>query len=230
MATQLFDRQEVRRLVEQEQAALVEVLPREPYEQAHLPGALHIPLRDLEQRAPERLDGGLPVIVYCADHLCDMSPRAAVQLERLGFRRVYDYVPGKADWLAAGMPREGTSAHRTRAADAADPDAPTCTADEPVHDVLAALDGAGRRVGVVVGDDQVVVGLLAHEDAASHIDGLVEDAMRPGPTTVRADQPLGPLKERMEDSGAVALPVTDPEGRLIGLLEREHIDRAGDGR
>ena len=32
-----------------------------------------------------------------------MSPRAAVRLRQLGFRRVYDYAGGKNDWLAAGL-------------------------------------------------------------------------------------------------------------------------------
>ncbi|MFF5019711.1 rhodanese-like domain-containing protein [Streptomyces sp. NPDC001165] len=110
MPTRVMDRQKVRRLVEEEQAQLVEVLPREEYEQAHLPGAVHLWLRDLDREARNRLDPNRPVVVYCWDWLCDMSPRAAAQLEQLGFRQVYDYVPGKADWLAAGLPTEGPAA------------------------------------------------------------------------------------------------------------------------
>ncbi len=33
-----------------------------------------------------------------------MSPRAAARLETLGFDDVYDYVSGKSDWMAAGLP------------------------------------------------------------------------------------------------------------------------------
>ena len=33
-----------------------------------------------------------------------MSPRAEW---RLGFTKAYDYVTGKTDWFAAGLPREG---------------------------------------------------------------------------------------------------------------------------
>jgi hypothetical protein len=36
-----------------------------------------------------------------------MSPRAAWRLEGLDFERIYDYVPGTADWFARGLPREG---------------------------------------------------------------------------------------------------------------------------
>jgi len=39
-----------------------------------------------------------------------MSPRATWRLEGLGFERVYYYLPGKADWFANGLPKEGTLA------------------------------------------------------------------------------------------------------------------------
>ena len=38
-----------------------------------------------------------------------MSPRAAWRLEATGFGPVYDYMEGKADWLAADLPFEGTA-------------------------------------------------------------------------------------------------------------------------
>src|SRR5215475_1335191 len=38
-----------------------------------------------------------------------MSPRAAWRLEAAGFGPVYDYAVGKADWLAADLPFEGTA-------------------------------------------------------------------------------------------------------------------------
>ncbi|HEV8275933.1 MAG TPA: rhodanese-like domain-containing protein [Streptosporangiaceae bacterium] len=38
-----------------------------------------------------------------------MSPRAAWRLEAAGFGPVYDYAAGKADWLAADLPFEGSA-------------------------------------------------------------------------------------------------------------------------
>jgi hypothetical protein len=38
-----------------------------------------------------------------------MSPRAAWRLEAAGFDPVYDYVAGKAGWLAADLPFEDTA-------------------------------------------------------------------------------------------------------------------------
>ncbi|MFI2205610.1 CBS domain-containing protein [Streptomyces sp. NPDC020192] len=226
MSVRLFDRQEVFRLVEQDMAQLVEVLPSEPYEQAHLPGALRIGLRELDARARERLDPGRPVVVYCADALCDLSPRAAARLRQLGFGQVYDYAPGKADWLAAGLPREGWAAATALAGDVADRDALMCTVDQPLDDAVDTLDDIGHRYAVVVDGEEVVVGLLDREDARAGGGGAVGDVLRPGPTTVRADAPLGPLLARMVRSGTEVVPVTDPEGRFIGLLEREPLERA----
>lgn len=61
-----IDRDEVRRVV-QEGAALVEVLPVKEYEEDHLPGAISLPLRRLEEEAVTLLDPTRPVIVYCWD-------------------------------------------------------------------------------------------------------------------------------------------------------------------
>ena len=59
---------EVRELLEKG-AQLVEVLPREEYEEEHLPGAVSIPLKELDREATAGLDRDAPVIVYCHDYL-----------------------------------------------------------------------------------------------------------------------------------------------------------------
>jgi rhodanese-related sulfurtransferase len=62
-----IDRRELRRLLAEEQAQLVEVLPPEEYEEEHLPGAVGIPLKLLDRETTARLDRGRPVVVYCYD-------------------------------------------------------------------------------------------------------------------------------------------------------------------
>lgn len=58
-------RQEVRELVVAG-AQLVEVLPADEYRWAHLPGAVNLPLKELDARI-HQLDRSRPVIVYCHD-------------------------------------------------------------------------------------------------------------------------------------------------------------------
>jgi phage shock protein E len=61
-----IDREELQGLLDQG-AQLVEVLPKEEYEEEHLPGATNIPLRKIDSQARELLDPERPVIVYCWD-------------------------------------------------------------------------------------------------------------------------------------------------------------------
>lgn len=48
-------------------AQLVEVLPAAEYAEMHLPGALSLPLKQLNRQTAAQLDRERPVIVYCAD-------------------------------------------------------------------------------------------------------------------------------------------------------------------
>ena len=66
MPTAIF-REEVRALLG-EGAQLVDVLLREEYEDEHLPGAISIPLKELNQQTTARLKRDGPIIVYCHDY------------------------------------------------------------------------------------------------------------------------------------------------------------------
>jgi rhodanese-related sulfurtransferase len=50
-------------------AQLLEVLPRAEYEEEHLVGAVHLPLKSLTRPSAGVLDMTRPVIVYCHDGL-----------------------------------------------------------------------------------------------------------------------------------------------------------------
>jgi rhodanese-related sulfurtransferase len=62
-----IDRDEVQRLLDEEQGQLVEVLPPDEYEDEHLPGAINIPLKALDRETTRQLDRKRPVMVYCYD-------------------------------------------------------------------------------------------------------------------------------------------------------------------
>ena len=65
---QKIERIDVESLVE-EGGQLVEVLPREEYEEFHLPGAINIPLKEFDRGALAQLRKDLPIITYCSDSL-----------------------------------------------------------------------------------------------------------------------------------------------------------------
>ncbi|MGQ0848932.1 MAG: rhodanese-like domain-containing protein [Actinomycetota bacterium] len=64
-----IDRDEVLRLIEHENAQIVDVLPETEYTEAHLPGAVNIPLKKLTAETASPLDPTRPVILYCHDGL-----------------------------------------------------------------------------------------------------------------------------------------------------------------
>ena len=57
-------RDEVQRLIRDEQAQLIEVLPQPEYESEHIEGAINIPLKELDHETTSGLDKDRPVIVY----------------------------------------------------------------------------------------------------------------------------------------------------------------------
>jgi rhodanese-related sulfurtransferase len=63
-----IDRGELQRLLAEEEAQLIEVLPAAEYEDEHLPGAINIPLKELDRETTALLDRGRPVIAYCYDY------------------------------------------------------------------------------------------------------------------------------------------------------------------
>ena len=62
----LIGREDVQRLVAAG-AQLVEVLPEAEFDEQHLPGAIHVPLRKIDAGVRARLDAGRAVVVYCWD-------------------------------------------------------------------------------------------------------------------------------------------------------------------
>jgi rhodanese-related sulfurtransferase len=64
----MIELEEVQRLVEEEEAQLLDVMSREKYEESHLPGAINISLKELDAESAARLDRSRPVITYCFDY------------------------------------------------------------------------------------------------------------------------------------------------------------------
>jgi rhodanese-related sulfurtransferase len=66
MPHEVHERAEVQGLIGRG-VQVVEVLGPEEFEEDHLPGAINIPLRELETQAGRLLDRNRPVLVYCTD-------------------------------------------------------------------------------------------------------------------------------------------------------------------
>jgi predicted transcriptional regulator len=144
---------------------------------------------------------------------------------------VYDYVGGKLDWLAAGLPSEGTNATRPRAGALARRDVPTCGLGEPIRAVRERVAAAGWNACVVVNEQRVVMGLLRAEELQKGQDERAERVMRPGPSTFRPHVPTDDVVKFMVAHDLPNSPITTSDGKLIGLLRREDVtDSKNEGR
>jgi len=94
-------------LLERARDGLVTVLdvrPNEEYAAGHLPGAVNVPLQDLESHLKD-LDPEHEVVAYCRGPHCILAFDAVAKLRKKGFKalRLEDGFP---EWKAAGMPVE----------------------------------------------------------------------------------------------------------------------------
>jgi len=150
-----------------------------------------------------------------------MSARAAWRLETLGFTRVYRYRPGKANWLANGLPSEGTQANVPRAGQVTRADVPTCRLGERIGDVRQRVTATGWDMCLVVTDDNVVLGRLRGKALQAEPTARVDDVMEEGPTTIRPDTLLADIVPSMQQRHVESIVVTTPDGRLIGVMFRQ---------
>ncbi|RBY93252.1 rhodanese-like domain-containing protein [Blastococcus sp. TF02A-30] len=75
----------------------------EAWAQGHVPGAVHLPGRELAARAEGELDRSVPVVTYCWGPGCNGATRAALALALLGFR-VREMIGGFEYWAREGLP------------------------------------------------------------------------------------------------------------------------------
>jgi len=80
---------------------ILDVRPEDEFALGHLPGALNIPLRVLEERLGE-IEPKQEVVAYCRGPYCVLSYEAVALLRTRGFkaRRLQDGLP---EWRAAGF-------------------------------------------------------------------------------------------------------------------------------
>ena len=111
---------------------LIDSRSRESWDQGHIPGAVHLPTREIARRAADQsisglIPSGLPCVTYCWGPGCNGATRAALELARLGFP-VKELIGGFEYWVREGFAYESRWGRREPAIDplAAPADAAAC--------------------------------------------------------------------------------------------------------
>jgi len=96
-----------------------------------------------------------------------------------------------------------------------------------LKDRLGAVRDRVRALGwdsvVVVTDDRVVVGLLRSKELDRDPNLLIEQAMRPGPSTFRPFVAAHEMAHFMVEHKLESSPITTSDGRLVGLLLQKDV-------
>jgi len=112
------------------------------------------------------------------------------------------------------------------AGDIAHRDVPTCTLDDRLRDVRERVRAAAWETCIVVNEQRVGLGRLGRKAIASDADSSIKAAMTPGPSTVRPSISADALLERLRTRKLTSTLVTTPDGRLVGLVRRDELERA----
>ncbi|MGN6218062.1 MAG: rhodanese-like domain-containing protein [Microbacterium sp.] len=86
-----------------EDFVLVDVRGDEAWAQGRVQGAVHIPYRDIAERAPQEIPAGTPVVVYCWSPGCNAGAKGAVEFAKLGYS-VREMIGGYEYWVREGQP------------------------------------------------------------------------------------------------------------------------------
>jgi rhodanese-related sulfurtransferase len=186
--------------------------------------AINIPIEKLAEQAPSRLDKDRPVLVYCYDALCDLSPRAAWLLDWMGFRDISNYVASKVDWIGAGLPFDGARAEGPHLATLADPNVPTCGVDEKVADIRDRL--GDWELCLVLNEQRVVLGAVNADALAAEPDRPVAAVMQDAPPTYRPHVMPAEIKKQLKKSPLPWLLITKLDGTLVGAARIDDIRAA----
>jgi rhodanese-related sulfurtransferase len=100
-----------------EQFVLVDVRSDEAWAQGRVPGAVHMPYREIAARAPQEIDPSTPVVVYCWSPGCNAGAKGAVEFAKLGYS-VREMIGGYEYWVREGQPIENDEGPLPRVFDA----------------------------------------------------------------------------------------------------------------
>jgi rhodanese-related sulfurtransferase len=93
-------------MINRDKLKLIDVLSEKDYKSGHIPGAINLPIDNLETLAKEHLEKSDTIVVYCGGYDCQASTRATKRLLEMGYEKTLDFKAGKRGWVHAGLELE----------------------------------------------------------------------------------------------------------------------------
>jgi Mg/Co/Ni transporter MgtE len=105
-------------------------------------------------------------------------------------------------------------------------DVVTCGLDDQVGEVRNRVVASPYGFAFVVSPSRILLGRLRSAAFEGNPELTAEAVMEPGPSTIRPDRQLEPVAERMRRDSLTTLPITTPDGELLGVLRRDDLEQA----
>jgi len=86
---------------------VINVLDKDVYDDCHIKGSVNVPFTTLKDYAQGLDPETAEVVVYCSNYMCSTSGHACKELMSMGFKHVWAYEGGTAEWHQMGLPVEG---------------------------------------------------------------------------------------------------------------------------
>ena len=144
----------------------------------------------------------------------------------LGFADVYDYVPGKVDWLAHNLEVDGDDPEPTTVGGLMRDDVVRCAPTDHVTDVRGSIEYSPYPFALVTTAGGVVLGRVRASMLDPSSEVPVWDIAEPGPKTFRPHASAERVARQLAEKDLRWAIVTTPEGRLLGVASREDLERA----
>lgn len=88
---------------------LINVLDKDWYDDCHIKGSINVPFSELDEFV-KRLDmEKAEIVLYCSNYFCTSSLYGCKHLKEMGFKQVWAYEGGTAEWYQLGLPVNGPS-------------------------------------------------------------------------------------------------------------------------
>ena len=133
-------------------------------------------------------------------------------------------MPGKVDWMARGLAMEGEKADQPRAVDVARHDVVTCRLDDTIGAVRDRVAASPYGFAFVTTTGGILLGRLRKKALDEEPHRTAAEVMEPGPSTTRPDLAPATILDKLRKADLTTAVLTDPEGRLLGIVRREDLE------
>ncbi len=96
-----IDLETLQERINQNRVMLIDVRPREEYQQGHIPEAQSLPLEELQSQL-DKLPDDQEIIAYCRGSLCTLDEKALQLLKSKGYQ-ASKFTKGFPEWQAKGL-------------------------------------------------------------------------------------------------------------------------------